>query len=79
MKAPHTAVGQQATLPLPRAVFQSLVKLSTGLNTPAFSISPHSLATRMTSGEVKLMVIFLPSTSTLRSAIEMAEQLGLSI
>ena len=62
-EGPQAPAVQQAIVPLPRAVFQSGVYVSIGLRLPDLSRSPHSFATRVTSGEVKSIVMFWPSTT----------------
>ena len=61
MKVPQAPACQHAIVPLPSAVFQSLVYVSTGERFPDLIKSSHSLATRTTSGDVKSILMFWPS------------------
>jgi hypothetical protein len=62
ISGPQAPELQQAMVPLPIAVAQSLEYVSAGARLPDAISSSHSWATRVTSGEVKSTVMFVPST-----------------
>ena len=56
---PHAPACQHAIVPLPMAVCQSELYVSTGASAPDAIIASQRCATRVTSGEVKLIVMFV--------------------